>query len=113
MMRRDAITPRIAPGVDAADVRLRQDAALDPRRRELFADEAVVVILRRSHVQEADVLRAHLAVELGAVVDALRCRRLAEADAPAEVGLHLLAADVVAGEVEVGGAVEEEVPALR
>ena len=75
----------------------------------------LVVVVAGAHVQEADVLAAHLAGELGAEVDPLRTRVGAEADAAAEERLHLLGAQAVAagaGEVEEGGAVEEEVAPL-
>ncbi len=71
--------------------------------------------LAGAHVQEADVLAAHLAGELGAEVDPLRPRVGAQADAAAEERLHLLGAQAVAagaGEVEERGAVEEEVAPL-
>ena len=113
--------PRVTARVQGADVGLLQQAPLHPRHREVLADEAVV--LARPHVQEPDVLRAGLAGHLRAEVDLLRRAVGAQADAAAEerddalvVGPpeaeEVVVAFGIAGEVEEGRAVEEEVALL-
>ena len=60
LQRRRLVAMRIAPRVDAAEGRLRQDAVAHTGHGELFADGAVV--LARPDVEEADVVPSHLAV---------------------------------------------------
>ena len=114
-----SVEPWITAAVDRAEVRLRENPPFDARDREVLAGKALV--LPRAHVQDADVLRACLAGDLGAEVDLLRRAARAQPDAPAEEGDDLIVvvaaaaeepALAVAAEVEEGGAVEEEIAPL-
>src|SRR5688572_27569749 len=115
-----AVEPRIPPGIDRADVRLRQNPPLDPRDGEVLAGKALV--LARAHVQDADVLRARLAGDLCAEIDPLGRTARAQPDLPTEERNHLVVlvpapaevepALAVAAEVEEGRAVEEEIASL-
>ena len=70
--------PRSAPP-HGADVRLLEQAVLQPCRCEVLADEPVVVA--RPHVKDASVLSAKLPGRLRAVQDLLLIARVAQADA--------------------------------
>ena len=102
----------ISSGVDGAEVRLLQHPSLHARDEEVLRNE-LTIVAARAHLEEADVLAAHLTCELRAEVDLLRRGIGAQPDAPAEERLNLRAAGAVACEVEERRAVEEEVAAFR
>ena len=76
-----AVQPRVAAGIERADVGLAQQASLDARNCEIVAGEAVV--FARPHMQHPEILRAGLAGHLGAEVDFLRRGIGTQADPPA------------------------------
>ena len=101
---------RIAPCVQATDVRLREDAPAHAPDGELFADRAVVVA--GAHVQKAHVLTAHLSRELAAVVDGLRRAAGGESNASAEERVDDEVAAERAAKRKERRPVEEEVSLL-